>query len=69
MPDVVPFRSLRYQAGVVGELADVLIPPYDALTDQVATALGARVARLNDGGRAPRSRWNLIELEAPGWPG
>ncbi len=57
MPDVVPFRSLRYQAGVVGELADVLIPPYDALTDQVATALGAR------------SRWNLIELEAPGWPG
>jgi uncharacterized protein (DUF1015 family) len=57
MPDVVPFRGLRYQAGVVGKLADVLVPPYDALTEQVATALRSQ------------SRWNLIELEAPRRPG
>ena len=53
MPDVVPFRGLRYQAHVVGQLADVLVPPYDALTNQVATTLRTQ------------SRWNLIELEAP----
>ena len=52
MPDVVPFRGLRYQAGVVRKLANVLVLPYDALTDQIATELRAR------------SRWNLIELEA-----
>ena len=42
MPDVVPFRGLRYQAGVVRELEDTLVPPYDSLTDQVATELRAR---------------------------
>lgn len=57
MPDVVPFRGPRYQAGVVRDLEDALVPPYDSLTDQVATEL-----------RAP-SRWNPVKLEAPGRPG
>ena len=32
MPDIQPFRGLRYDLGHVGSLADVVAPPYDVIS-------------------------------------
>lgn len=53
MPVVFPFQGLRYSPEAVGSLADVLVPPYDALTDDLAAEVRAR------------SPWNLIHVEVP----
>ena len=31
MPDIIPFRGLRYDLGHVGSLSDVICPPYDVI--------------------------------------
>ncbi|GAI78778.1 unnamed protein product, partial [marine sediment metagenome] len=34
MAEVIPFRGIRYNPGIVGNLADVICPPYDVITPQ-----------------------------------
>jgi hypothetical protein len=31
MPDIQPFRALRFDSTVVGDLSDVVCPPYDVI--------------------------------------
>jgi uncharacterized protein (DUF1015 family) len=42
VPEVRPFRALRYEPDVVGDLAAVVSPPYDAIDREQATELLAR---------------------------
>lgn len=42
MPEVRPFRALRYETDVVGELAAVVSPPYDEIDPDRAAELLAR---------------------------
>jgi uncharacterized protein (DUF1015 family) len=51
--EVRPLRGLRYDVARVGELARVLCPPYDVISDETAAALRAR------------SPYNAIRLELP----
>ena len=50
MPDVSPFRAVRYDVARVGTLSDVVAPPYDvvdpALQDQLYEASPYNVIRL-----------------------
>jgi len=50
MPEIQPFRALRYDAGHVGALSDVVAPPYDvinaSLQDQLYQKHPANVIRL-----------------------
>ena len=50
MPDVSPFRAVRYDVAHVGTLSDVIAPPYDvvdsALQDQLYRASPYNVIRL-----------------------
>jgi uncharacterized protein (DUF1015 family) len=50
MPEIQPFRALRYDAGQVGALSDVVAPPYDvinaSLQDQLYQKHPANVIRL-----------------------
>ena len=50
MPDVSPFRAVRYDVARVGELSDVVAPPYDvidpALQDRLYQASPYNVIRL-----------------------
>src|SRR5687768_12005729 len=41
MADVQPFRAVRY-AGAAGSLADLVAPPYDAVSDEERAALYTR---------------------------
>jgi len=42
VPQVRPFRALRYESDVVGDLAAVVSPPYDVISPTQAVALLAR---------------------------
>ncbi len=53
MPEVRPFRALRYDRDVVGDLASVVAPPYDVITSEQAAILAARDPR------------NIVALELP----
>ena len=53
MPQIRPFRALRYVPDAVGDLAAVVAPPYDVLSPQDR----ARLA-----GRHPK---NVVRLDAP----
>lgn len=53
MPTLRPFRALRYDPAAVGELADVISPPYDVISPE----LQARLVR-----RHPR---NSVRLDLP----
>src|SRR5258708_2875752 len=50
MPEIHPFRALRYDLGHVGSLSDVIAPPYDVigpeLQDQLYKRHPANVIRL-----------------------
>ena len=50
MPDISPFRAVRYDVARVGTLSDVVAPPYDvvdtALQDQLYAASPYNVIRL-----------------------
>jgi uncharacterized protein (DUF1015 family) len=50
MPDLRPFRALRYDPAVVGELAAVVAPPYDVIDDAYRDVL------------YDRSPYNVIRL-------
>src|SRR5687768_69209 len=52
MADVQPFRAVRY-AGAAGPLADLVAPPYDAVSDEERAALYTR------------SRHNVIHVTLP----
>ena len=53
MADVRPFRGLLYNPQVVGELSDVICPPYDIISPQLQSALYQQspynMARLEEG--------------------
>jgi uncharacterized protein (DUF1015 family) len=42
MPQIQPFRALRYDLGHVGSLSDVVAPPYDVIDDQLRDQLYER---------------------------
>ena len=42
MPEVRPFRALRYESEVIGDLAAVVSPPYDVISPTEAAVLLAR---------------------------
>jgi len=42
MPDIEPFRAWRYNLGHIGELSDVVAPPYDVIDDELRDALYKR---------------------------
>lgn len=51
MADVQPLRGIRYASQVVGNLADVITPPYDVISAEAQAAYSAR------------SPYNVIRLE------
>jgi uncharacterized protein (DUF1015 family) len=53
MPTVRPFRALRYDPSVAGQLSDLVAPPYDVISD------GDRRAYL------ARSPYNVVHLTLP----
>ncbi|HXB14653.1 MAG TPA: DUF1015 domain-containing protein [Solirubrobacteraceae bacterium] len=53
MADVQPLRALHYEPKVVGEIADVVAPPYDVIDD------GQRAALLE------RSPFNVVAVDLP----
>jgi uncharacterized protein (DUF1015 family) len=55
--EVSPIHAVHYDLGKVGELADVVAPPYDVID-------AAQRAEL-----AARSPYNVVELDLPGDPG
>ena len=42
MPEIAPFRGIRYNAGVVGNMLDVVAPPYDVISPEEQDAFYAR---------------------------
>ena len=53
MPQIRPFRALRFAPEAVGDLASVVAPPYDVLTPEDRSRLVARHPR------------NVVRLDAP----
>jgi uncharacterized protein (DUF1015 family) len=53
MADLQPLRTLRYDAAVVGSLADVIAPPYDVIDDALRSELAAR------------STYNVVHIDLP----
>jgi uncharacterized protein (DUF1015 family) len=45
VPDIRPFRALRFDAETVGDLGSVVAPPYDVIGDELHQALLARHPR------------------------
>ncbi len=54
MPDIRPFRALRYEPEIVGDLAAVVSPPYELVDAPVAAELQARHPK------------NAVRLDVPG---
>src|ERR1700690_4622285 len=53
MADVQPLRALRYDTAVVGDLADVVAPPYDVIDATQRAAL------------LERSPFNVVAVDLP----
>src|SRR5581483_3841000 len=51
MADVRPFHGLRYQPATVGDLGDVIAPPYDVISDEAQRQLSSR------------SPYNIVRIE------
>ena len=45
MPQIRPFRALRFDPSVIGELGAVVAPPYDVIDETRRSELAARSAR------------------------
>lgn len=45
MPTLRPFRALRYDPAIVGDLVDVISPPYDVISPELQTRLASRHPR------------------------
>ena len=80
MTDVQPLRALHYEQSAVGEIADVVAPPYDVIDDSQRAALLARspfnvvavdLPKATDDGRRslPGGRRAVRELAAAGRAG
>ena len=51
MADVRPFRGLRYNQTIAGELSGIICPPFDTISADLQTSL------------KPRSPYNVVRLE------
>lgn len=76
MPEVTPLRGWRYNLERVGDMADVLAPPYDVISEPERQALLARspynIARLDLGldplgPRPVQSRYELAAADLREW--
>ncbi|MGH2511786.1 MAG: DUF1015 family protein, partial [Candidatus Limnocylindrales bacterium] len=75
MPEVRPFRALRYEPEIVGDLAAVISPPYDLITPADAAQLLARHARnavrldlpLDEQGDGPDDRYRRAARTFAAW--
>ena len=75
MPEIRPFRALRYRSDQVGDLADVISPPYDVISPEEQHALLARhpanVVRLDlpaeDAGDEPDERYRRAARTLASW--
>lgn len=75
MPQIRPFRALRFDASVVGDLAAVVAPPYDVIGPEERARLIARhpanVVRLDlpvdEPGDAPDDRYRRAARTLAGW--
>ena len=75
MPHIRPFRALRYDASVVGDLALVVAPPYDVIAPDERERLAARhpanVVRLDlpvaASGDEPDDRYRRAAKTLAGW--
>jgi uncharacterized protein (DUF1015 family) len=75
VPEIRPFRALRYRSDQVGDLADVISPPYDVISPEEQRALLARhpanVVRLDlpadDAGDAPDERYRRAARTLASW--
>jgi uncharacterized protein (DUF1015 family) len=52
LAEIRPFRGVRYQQGLAGELADIICPPYDVITPRLQQELYRR------------SPYNFVRIEA-----
>ena len=57
MAEVCPFRGLRYNSDIVGNLSDIIAPPFDTISPELQESLYSRsphnVVRLEAGKRLP----------------
>lgn len=75
MPDIRPFRALRFDASVVGDLAAVVAPPYDVISPDERARLvnrhGSNVVRLDlpigEPGEDPDERYRRAARTLAGW--
>jgi uncharacterized protein (DUF1015 family) len=75
MPDIRPFRALRYDVATVGEPALVVAPPYDVIgpsqADQLAARHPANIVRLDlpreEAGDEPDDRYRRAARTLAGW--
>jgi len=75
VPEIRPFRALRYRLDQVGDLADVISPPYDVISPTEQRDLLARhpanVVRLDlpsvDPGEEPDERYRRAARTLAGW--
>jgi uncharacterized protein (DUF1015 family) len=75
VPQIRPFRALRFDPAVVGDLSAVVAPPYDVISDGERTRLVARhpanVVRLDlpieEPGDAPDDRYRRAARTLAGW--
>ena len=56
MPEIRPFRGLRFEPDVVGDLAAVVSPPYDVISPAEQAALLARRSAATSSGSTCRPR-------------
>ena len=75
MPDIRPFRALRYDPGVVGDLDAVVAPPYDVIGADLQRTLLARhpanAVRLDlpavEAGEDPDERYRRVARSLAAW--
>ena len=75
MPEVRPFRALRYESEIIGDLAAVVSPPYDVISPTEAAVLLARhpknVVRLDlpvgEQGDGPDDRYRRAARTFAAW--
>jgi len=75
VPELRPFRALRYDAGAVGDLRDVVSPPYDVISPAGQRALARRHPRnvvrldlpLDEAGDPPDERYRRAARDLAAW--
>ncbi len=75
MPEIRPFRALRFDPEVVGDLTDVVTPPYDVISPAQQTAFAKRHPRnvvrldlpLDEPGDEPDARYRRAARDFVAW--